>query len=218
MEHKIPITVLKRLPAYEEYLIMLHSNGVVRVSSTDVAKALELGEVSVRKDFALLAGEGRPHCGRDVTQLLECIEKTLDNKNQKAAILVGAGKLGRALMDYPGFDRYGLKIAAAFDLHPERKREFYHGEIPILPLEQMNTFCRENKILMGIITVPAAAAQEIAQLLVENGIRAIWNFAPTHLTLPPQIILHNENMAGSLAALSHLLSLQECEKSAKKEK
>ncbi|MEA4964992.1 MAG: redox-sensing transcriptional repressor Rex [Oscillospiraceae bacterium] len=207
-QKKIPVSVLKRLPAYEDYLRAQQARGIQFVSSTVVARALDLGDVSVRKDFALLAGDGRPNSGRSVDELLRRIGALLDSKHEKGAILVGVGKLGRALLDYRGFDRYGLQIEAAFDLHPEKKQELAIS-VPVLPLEQMEEFCRREHVLMGIVTVPASAAQGVAEHLIWSGIRAIWNFAPTHLALPPGVILYNENMAGSLAALAHLLSQQE---------
>lgn len=216
-QRKIPVTVLKRLPAYEDYLRKQQAAGVRFASATVVARALNLGDVSVRKDFALLAGEGKPNCGRSVDDLLLCIGSILDNQNEKAAILVGVGKLGSALLEYRGFARYGLRIAAAFDLHPERKQD---GQIPVpvLHLDEMESFCKRERVLMGIVTVPAHAAQEVANQLVRSGIRAIWNFAPTHLLLPAGTVLYNENMAGSLAALAHLLSQQDLSEHVSKNK
>ena len=121
-------------------------------------------------------------------------------------MLIGAGKLGQALLAYGGFEEYGLKILAAFDNHPviDRTEE---GK-PVYNISELAGFCRANKILMGIITVPAANAQEVCDLLISCGIKAVWNFAPTHLDVPANILVQNENMATSFAVLSMHLQAQ----------
>ena len=120
--------------------------------------------------------------------------------NTTDAILVGAGKLGQALLGYSGFEAYGLNILAAFDIKPMAEKTD-EGK-PILPIEQVESFCRSNKVLMGIITVPAEHAQKVCDLLIKCGIKAVWNFAPVHLDVPAHILVQNENMATSLAVLS----------------
>jgi redox-sensing transcriptional repressor len=115
-------------------------------------------------------------------------------------VLVGAGKLGQALLGYSGFDDYGLNILAAFDVNI-KKPQMVDGK-PLLPMEDLKDFCRDNKILMGIITVPAVNAQQVCDKVIDSGIKAIWNFAPVHLDVPEHILVQNENMATSLAVLS----------------
>ena len=121
-------------------------------------------------------------------------------------MLIGAGKLGQALMGYKGFDEYGLNILAAFDIAPKIKKT-EEGK-PVYNLTELAKFCRTHKVLMGIITVPAEGAQCVADQLIAGGIKAIWNFAPTHLDVPPNILVQNENMATSLAVLSVHLQAQ----------
>ena len=125
-------------------------------------------------------------------------------------MLIGAGKLGQALLDYKGFEAYGLNILAAFDAKPAADRT--ESGKPIMPMEELETFCRKNKVLMGIITVPAAYAQEVCDQLVNSGIKAIWNFANAHLEVPEHILVQYENMATSLAVLSMHLQAQIKEK------
>ena len=122
------------------------------------------------------------------------------------AVLIGAGKLGQALMGYRGFDEYGLNIMAAFDRSP--KMEKTDEGKPVYNITELEQFCRSHKVLMGIITVPAEGAQAVADQLIAGGIKAIWNFAPTHLDVPHGILVQNENMATSLAVLSVHLQAQ----------
>ena len=121
--------------------------------------------------------------------------------------MIGAGKLGRALLGYSGFSEYGLNIVAAFDANPQLVGQTESAK-PILPLSELERVCCKQKIYIGIITVPAAHAQEVCDLLIANGIKAIWNFAPVHLDVPHGILVQNENMATSLAVLSKHLSAQ----------
>ena len=123
-----------------------------------------------------------------------------------AAVLIGAGKLGQALLGYSGFDAYGLNILAAFDVAPAMEKTVV-GK-PIYPISQLESFCRSHKVLMGIITVPQAHAQQVCDLLIDCGIKAIWNFAPVHLDVPEHILVQSENMANSLAVLSMHLRAQ----------
>ena len=122
-------------------------------------------------------------------------------------MLIGAGKLGRALLGYSGFAEYGLEIAAAFDTNEAMDGEMESGK-PIYAISRLPQFCKERKVLMGIITVPASAAQAVCDLLIANGIKAVWTFAPAHLDVPPHILVQYENMATSLAVLSVHLSAQ----------
>ena len=124
-----------------------------------------------------------------------------------ALVSDGAGKLGRALLGYSGFAEYGLEIVAAFDTNEAIDGEMESGK-PIYAISRLPQFCKERKVLMGIITVPAAAAQEVCDLLIANGIKAVWTFAPAHLDVPPHILVQYENMATSLAVLSVHLSAQ----------
>ena len=211
MERKeISKSVLKRLPGYLSYLKSIPENSSPYISATALANALGMGEVQVRKDLAMVSDGGRPKIGYFRESLIEDISQFLGYDNTTDAILVGAGKLGQALLGYGGFDAYGLNILAAFDAKPVS--DATEDGKPIYPVSHMETFCRTNKVLMGIITVPADYAQEVCDQLVKCGIKAIWNFAPTHLDVPGNILVQNENMATSLAVLSMHLQAQIKEK------
>ena len=207
MEKKeISKAVLKRLPVYLSYLKNLPKDGVAYISATALANALDMGEVQVRKDLAMVSDGGRPKIGYHRESLMEDISQFLGYDNTTDAILVGAGKLGRALLGYGGFEEYGLNIVAGFDMNPGASRT-EEGK-PILPMDELENFCYANKILMGIITVPADQAQQVCDKLIACGIKAVWTFAPVHLDVPEHILVQNENMATSLALLSMHLQAQ----------
>ena len=207
MERKeISKAVLKRLPGYLSYLKSIPEDASPYISATGLANALGMGEVQVRKDLAMVSAGGRPKIGYLRESLIEDISQFLGYDNTTDAILVGAGKLGQALLGYSGFDAYGLNILAAFDAEPVSQMS--HEGKPIYPMEKMESFCRTNKVLMGIITVPAEYAQQVCDQLIKCGIKAVWNFAPTHLDVPANILVQNENMATSLAVLSMHLQAQ----------
>ena len=207
MENKaISKSVLKRLPGYLAYLKNMPENAPANISATALANALGMGEVQVRKDLAMVSDGGRPKIGYLRDSLIDDIEQFLGYDNTTDAVLIGAGKLGQALMGYKGFDEYGLNILAAFDAAPAMDRT-EEGK-PIYGIDKLAQFCRVNKVLMGIITVPAESAQAVADQLIAGGIKAIWNFAPVHLDVPSNILVQNENMATSLAVLSVHLQAQ----------
>ncbi len=153
----------------------------------------------------MVSNGGRPKIGYLRESLIEDISQFLGYDNTTDAILVGAGKLGQALLGYSGFAAYGLNILAAFDANPVENTTEVRA---IYPMEQLESYCRTNKVLMGIITVPGQYAQEVCDRLIACGIKAVWNFAPTHLDVPAEILVQNENMATSLAVLSMHLQAQ----------
>ncbi len=191
---------LKRLPLYMSYLKSIKDENSY-ISSSTVANALDLNDVQVRKDLAAVCkSAGIPKRGFVVSDLINGISDFLGYENSTNAILVGAGNLGMALMSYRGFERYGIKIVAAFDTN----EELVDNEM-IFDISRLSEMCRRLNIKIGIITVPEAAAQNVCDTLVESGIMGIWNFSPTHLKAPEDILVQNENMASSLAVLSNHL-------------
>lgn len=211
MPHKeISKSVLKRLPGYLAYLKSMPLGASPYISATALANALGMGEVQVRKDLAMVCDGGRPKIGYPREVLIDAIEQFLGYDNTTDAVLIGAGKLGRALLGYSGFSAYGLNILAAFDAVPISDRT--EDGKPIYPMCELQTFCRTHKVLMGIIAVPGLCAQEVCDQLIECGIKAIWNFAPAHLEVPANILVQYEDMATSLALLSMHLQAQIKEK------
>ncbi len=194
---------LQRLPRYLNYLKSLDPCG--NVSSTEIAKALGLNDVQVRKDLSSVSSGGRPKVGYNVSALMSDLKEFLGYNATKGAIIVGVGNLGRALMSYRGFSEYGLTIIAGFDSNQALVGCRIDGK-EILSLDSLGSYCRENGVEIGVITTPAAHAQEVSDLLVSAGIKAIWNFAPAHIYVPDGVLMQNENMACSLALLSKHLN------------
>ena len=205
MEKEISKATLKRLPTYLSYLKSMPADAPANISATALAAGLKMGEVQVRKDLALVSSGGRPKIGYNRERLIADIEDFLGYDNTTDAVLIGAGKLGRALLGYSGFAEYGLNIVAAFDSNDAIIGTTKSGK-PIMHLSRLAETCRRFKVKIGIITVPAEYAQAVCDLLIENGIMAIWNFAPKHLSVPENILVQNENMAASLALLSKHLN------------
>lgn len=197
------VKVLRRLTVYLNYLKELPKD-VCNISSTAIAAALGQGEVQVRKDLAFVSSGGRPRVGYSKAELISDIEEYLGYNQDDDAILVGAGRLGRALLEYPGFSEVGVNIVAAFDSDPYVTSEKTAGR-EVFPMSRLPDLCRRMNVKIGIVAVPKEAAQQICDLLVENGILAIWNFAPIHINVPENILIQNENLAASLAVLSRKL-------------
>lgn len=208
MAKAISIQALQRLPLYLQYLKSLTSQKETNISAKALGNIFGFGEIQVRKDLSSVSDGGKPKLGYSIADLVRDIESFLGYDNVNDAVLVGAGKLGKALLSYQGFRAYGLNIVAAFDCNPETCGTDESGK-QILPLSKMESLCKRMKIEIGIITVPAAEAQPVCDILVKSGIKAIWNFAPTHLTVPKEVILKNENIAASLAVLSKNLAEKE---------
>ena len=182
---------LGRIPVYLKFIESLPQD-VETVSATTIAKALGFGEVQVRKDLGAICGSGKPRIGYTVSDLKASLECLIDSRNGKT-VIVGAGKL-----DYGGFSDYGLDILAAFDTDVSQNNA--SGK-PILPIDGLHDFCKENNVSIGVITVPAKAAQEVCNKLCQSGIKAIMSFAPCKLTAPEGVAIQYENMALSLAHL-----------------
>lgn len=199
--------VLERLSTYLHFLKSLPANAPENISATTIANELGLGDVQVRKDLASVSNLGRPRIGYIVSCLIDELEAVLGYNNSNDTVIVGAGKLGKALLAYEGFKNYGFNMVSAFDIDESKTGQTETGK-SIFPLSRFKEICKEKKIKIGVITVPSEQAQAVCDLMIESGILVIWNFAPTHLIVPKNIIVQNENMATSLALLSSHLTEQ----------
>ena len=198
MSSVISKATLGRLPTYLEFL---KRQEVEYISSTQIARALEWGEVMVRKDMNAVCGQGKPKVGYLRENLMTSILDTLGVDKNISAIMVGAGKLGTALMEYKGFSEYGVDIKAAFDNNPEKWNERFANGKRIYPIESLKEYCRENDIRMGIIAVPQSQAQIVCDEMIDCDIKAIWNLSAVTLDIPEGILVKNENLALSLSFL-----------------
>jgi len=196
---------LERLPMYYRYLLDLQRKGEKNVSSVTISEEMKLSSIQVRKDLACISSiAGKPKTGFFVDELIKDISSFLGYNNTTDAVLIGVGQLGKTLLSYPGFENYGLKIVAGFDSNEEICNKCVNGK-KILPMNKLRDFLKRTNVHIGIITVPKDAAQEVCNLLVDVGIKAIWNFAPTHILVPHDVVVKNEDMAASLAVLSNKL-------------
>lgn len=203
-DKNVSIQTLRRLPVYLHWL-KSPDCGKTTVSATVIAEALGLNDVQVRKDLGSVSGSGRPKKGYVTRELVGELEEYLGCNSVTNTVLVGAGNLGRALLSYGGFSDYGLEIVAAFDASDKVIGSVVGGK-PVLPMRDIGEVCAKYNARLGIITVPAFGAQAACDELVAHGITAVWNFAPTVLKVPADVLVENENLASSLAVLSQHLS------------
>ena len=200
----VPKATLGRLPLYIQYLKELPDENGATISATKIARALLLGEVQVRKDLAMISGQGKPRIGYEKSKLIQDIERHLGFQDLAGAVLIGAGKLGRALLDYNGFEEYGIRILAGFDCN-EKAFQVGKNSTTVLSINDIEKYCMDHNIKIGIITVGQGSAQEVCDKLIGCGVKAIWNFAPCSLIVPSDVILKQENLALSLAHLNSLI-------------
>jgi redox-sensing transcriptional repressor len=198
----IPRKTIYRLSIYSRCLARLRENGISTVSSEALAKVAGVKSTQLRKDLACFGTFGTRGLGYDVAELSQKIAEELGTSRLQPVILVGAGYLGLALLSYRGFEREGFEIVAAFDAEPGRKRD-KETKQPIYGMEELAAFVEKQNVKMAILTVPAAAAQEVANRLVEAGITGILNFSPIVLFVPEKVMVNNVNLAIELENLSY---------------
>ena len=204
---QISKTSVLRMPNYLKFLKDLQSRGVKYVSSATLGETMGLSGSVVKKDLSrAIVSEGKPKKGYLVSELIKDIESFLGYDDTNNAVVAGIGQMGRALMSYSGFLNYGINIEAGFDINPSVIGTKVNGKL-IFSLGKMEDLVKRLGIKTGIITVPKEAAQEVADIMVKAGIRAIWNFAPTFIKVPDNVILKNEDIAASLAELSNKLKM-----------
>lgn len=200
----IPRKTIYRLSIYLRCLARLKENGFVTVSSDALSQVASVKPTQLRKDLAYFGTFGTRGLGYDVTQLSQRISEQLGTASLQPVILVGVGNLGLSLLSYRGFEKEGFEIIAAFDATPKRRRDKEIKQ-PILGMEELQPFIRANGVKMAILSVPAAAAQLVANQLIEAGIVGILNFSPIVLALPEEIMVNNVNLAIELENLSYFI-------------
>ena len=192
----ISVVTLGRLPKYLRILKKMQMENINNVSSTSIAKELGFNPIQVRKDLACVSKtDGKPGVGFVVNDLINDIEEFLNINTSKDIIVIGAGRLGQALMNYSGFENK-VKVVRAFDVDKtkcDNKRIFL--------MSSLKSYVKKNNISVAIITVPKEAAQSVCDSLIECGINIIWNFAPIHLKVPDGVRIKNEDLSASLAVL-----------------
>ena len=202
---KISKRQLERLPLYLKYLYSLDDTQIDNVSAPMIASALGLSTEQVRKDIQLVSSSnGKPKQGRNVKELIEDLINFLGYNEHDDAVVIGVGHLGQAFMNYKGFQKFGLNIVAGFDVDSKLIGTSINNK-KIYDLYQLDSIIHELGVKIAILTVPSEVAQVVTNRLVNAGIKAIWNFVPTHLDVSEDIVVENVNLARSLAILSHKL-------------
>lgn len=202
---KIPVASLKRLPLYLSVLQTLNQSNEKYISSGKIAELSNENASVVKKDLSfIISKEGKPKLGYEINGLILDIESVLKFQKVQKAIIVGVGKLGTALFHYQGFEKYNLQIVYGFDTNKSIVGTCFKGK-EVFDISKISEKLNGSDIKIGIITTPAQFAQTTADLLVKNGIKAIWNFTSENLKLPENIVVKNENLATSLAILSKQL-------------
>jgi len=200
----IPRKTIYRLSIYLRCLARLRENGIGTGSSEALARAAGVKPTQLRKDLAYFGTFGTRGLGYDVADLSKKIADELGTSRLQPVILVGVGHLGLALLSYRGFGKEGFEIVAGFDADPRRQRDKKVRQ-PILGMNKLPDFVRQNGTRMAILTVPAAAAQEVANQLVTAGITGILNFSPIPLSVPEEVMVNNVNLAIELENLSYFI-------------
>ncbi|UCG33315.1 MAG: redox-sensing transcriptional repressor Rex [Phycisphaerales bacterium] len=197
--------VLERLMLYHRFLSELTSRKPVRtVTSAQIADALDIDPTQVRKDFGAIGILGMGRVGFDVCEVCRAIRVVLGFDQNHNAILIGTGHLGGALLAYSGFARYGLEIVAAFDNDDRRIGSRVAGHT-VKPMRAMTPFIKSRKIRLAILTTPVTVSQKLTDRLVTVGVKAIWNFTPTRLTVPPGVLVRNEHISIGLSEIAYHL-------------
>lgn len=201
-EKEISQAVIGRLPRYFRYLGELKDEGVERISSQDLSELMKVTASQIRQDFNNFGGFGQQGYGYNVEYLYNEIGKILGLDQKHNFIIIGAGNLGQALGNYINFERRGFIFRGIFDLNPQLVGKDVRG-VKVMPMEEMERFVQENDIDIAVLTIPKTSAVEVAEKLVQNGIRAIWNFAHVDLNVPEGIQVENVHLSDSLMKLSY---------------
>ena len=203
--------VIQRLPRYYRYLGELMSDGCQRISSGELSNRMHVTASQIRQDLNHFGGFGQQGYGYNVEYLYNEIGKILGLDTTHRVIIIGAGNLGTALANYPNFEKRGFLVTALFDVNPERIGQTV-GDIPILPLDTLEDYLAEHPVHIATLAIPKTAAVGVAERLVACGVKAIWNFAHTDLTVPDDVVVENVHLSESLMRLSYNLSTQKKEK------
>ena len=203
LEHrKISRAVISRLPRYHRYLGDLLEEGVERISSNDLSKKMQVTASQIRQDLNNCGGFGQQGYGYNVKYLYTEIGKILGLDKTHNFIIIGAGNLGQALANYASFERSGFILKSLFDVNPRLEGVSIRG-VQVRMMDELVDFLADNEIEIAALTIPKSKAVEVADILVENGIKAIWNFAHTDLTLPKDVVVESVHLSDSLMQLSY---------------
>lgn len=208
MNRYVSDAVIRRLPGYYRHLRELEASGVTQISSQELGERMGLTPSQIRQDINCFGGFGRQGYGYKVTELKNHLAEILAIHAPHSMIIVGAGRLGTAIVHYGGFRREGFNTLAMFDTDPERIGQT-EDELPVLGMDQLESFLADQPVDIAVLTIPVEHAQEIADRLVKSGVKAIWNFAPTDLSCPNDVVVVNAHLSDSIEILSYRMAHRE---------
>ena len=209
-QRKISRAVISRLPRYYRYLGDLLEAGVERISSSDLSKKMHVTASQIRQDLNNFGGFGQQGYGYNVKYLYTEIGKILGLDRCHNFIIIGAGNLGQALANYASFERSGFILKSLFDVNSRLEGVTIRG-IPVRMVDELEDFLKNNDIEIAALTLPKSKAIEVADILVDNGVKGIWNFAHTDLSLPKDVVVENVHLSDTLMKLSYNLCQQDKE-------
>ena len=209
-QRKISRAVISRLPRYYRYLGDLLEAGGERISSSDLSKKMHVTASQIRQDLNNFGGFGQQGYGYNVKYLYTEIGKILGLDRSHNFIIIGAGNLGQALANYASFERSGFILKSLFDVNPRLEGVTIRG-IPVRMVDELEDFLKNNDIEIAALTLPKSKAIEVADILVDNGVKGIWNFAHTDLSLPKDVVVENVHLSDTLMKLSYNLCQQDKE-------
>lgn len=201
----ISMAVIRRLPKYQRYLGELLNNDITRISSKELSERMGFTASQIRQDLNCFGDFGQQGYGYNVRELYDEISKILGLTRIYTTVIVGAGNIGQAIANYTKFEKLGFVLKGIFDKNPKLVG-IKIRDIEIKDIETLPEFLNNNKIDIGIICVPREHAQNIANIFVKNGIKAIWNFAPADISVPEDVIIENVHLSESLLTLSYRLN------------
>lgn len=205
---RIPKATAKRLPLYYRYLLLLNDEGKDKVSSNELAEAVQVDSASIRRDFSYFGALGKRGYGYDVKNLLSFFKKILNQDTLTNVALVGVGNLGHALLNYNFKRSNNIRISCAFDINPEITGKITQG-VPVYSMDEMKQQIADQQIRIAILTVPQATAQKTADEMIEAGIKGIMNFTPIRLSAPNGVRIQNVDLATELQTLIYFLDSDE---------
>lgn len=207
MEKKksIPMIIVKRLIKYHGYLHDILNKGVSAVSSERIGRKLGFTPTQVRQDLCAFGCFGQPGYGYNVAELYSQISEILSTNKEKEVVIIGAGNIGQAIANYKSFLKLGLKIEGIFEAN-QNMVGLKVGDTQVYDVRHLQRFLMHNQVEIGVICVPAESAQSICDILVSEGVKGIWNFAPIDLITPEDVIVENVHLSSSLLTLTCLLN------------
>lgn len=207
-EKEISQAVISRLPRYFRYLGELRDQGIERISSQELSDIMKVTASQIRQDFNNFGGFGQQGYGYKVDYLYEEIGKILGLNKEHHLIIIGAGNLGQALANYMNFERRGFIFRGIFDKNPALYGKKIR-DLQVKPMEEIGDYIRDNDIDIAVLTIPKESAVVVAEKLVNDGIKAIWNFAHVDLNVPEKIQVENVHLSDSLMKLSYNINRYE---------